>query len=116
MQEYIDIGLERIQKLSEDSLKTRPIYQKIYEPSGRDSVSKYPVEWLEKRLHEIEEMERIVQEDNIRNEIKILLITFRILPIINQKNPFLIGDGADENMQRDGSIVECYRKNSYKIL
>lgn len=56
MQEYIDIGLERIQKLSEDSLKTRPIYRKIYEPSGRDSVSKYPVEWLEKRLHEIEEI------------------------------------------------------------
>lgn len=84
MQEYIDIGLERIQKFTEDSLKTRPIYQKIYEPSGSDSVSKYPVEWLEKRLHEIEEI--------------------------------LIEDDADENMQRDGSIVECYRKDSYKIL
>ena len=54
MQEYIDVGLERIQKLSADALKTRPIYQRIYQPSGRDKVSSYPTEWLENRLAELE--------------------------------------------------------------
>lgn len=63
MQEYIDIGLERIEKLSRDELKTRPIYQKIYEPSGNDSISKYPVEWMKKRLLEIEEIEKIMKKE-----------------------------------------------------
>ena len=53
MQEYIEIGNERIKKLAEDTLKTRPIYQRIYEPSGREAVSKYPVEWLDERLSEL---------------------------------------------------------------
>ena len=68
MQEYIDIGLERIEKLSQDILKTRPIYQKIYEPSGRDSVSKYPVEWMEKRIEELEEIEKQIKKE--KREIK----------------------------------------------
>lgn len=68
MQEYIDIGLERIEKLSQDILKTRPIYQKIYEPSGRDSVSKYPVEWKEKRIEELEEIEKQIKKE--KREIK----------------------------------------------
>lgn len=63
IQEYIDIGKERIKKLSNDELKTRPIYQKIYEPSGKDSVSIYPVEWMEKRLLEIEEIEKIMKKE-----------------------------------------------------
>ena len=65
VQEYIDIGEERIYKLKEGTLKTRPIYQRIYEPSGKDSVSKYPIEWLEDRISEIESIEK-----NMRQEVK----------------------------------------------
>lgn len=63
MQEYVDIGLERIEKLSQDILKTRPIYQKIYEPSGKDAVSRYPVEWMKKRLQEIEDIEKVMKQE-----------------------------------------------------
>lgn len=63
MKEYIDIGKERIDKLSNDTLKTRPIYQKIYEPSGKDSVSKYPVEWMQKRLEELNEVEKQIKQE-----------------------------------------------------
>lgn len=57
VQEYIDIGLERIQQLKQEILRTRPIYETIYTPSGKDSVSKYPVEWLELRLRGIKEQQ-----------------------------------------------------------
>ena len=63
MQEYVDIGLERIEKLSQETLKTRPIYQKIYEPSGKDAVSRYPVEWMKKRLQEIEDIEKEMKKE-----------------------------------------------------
>lgn len=53
VQEYVEIGLERINKLEADELKTRPIYQRIYQPSGTDQVSAYPVEWMENRLAEL---------------------------------------------------------------
>lgn len=71
MQEYIDIGMDRIEKLSEGLLKTRPIYQKIYEPSGKDSVSRYPVEWMKKRVEEIEEIEKIMKKEkaDLKKEI-----------------------------------------------
>lgn len=55
LQEYIDKGLERISLLEQEVLKTRPIYERIYTPSGKDSVSKYPKEWLELRLKGIDE-------------------------------------------------------------
>ena len=72
VQEYIDIGEERIAKLKDDTLKTRPIYQRIYEPSGKDSVSKYPVEWLEARVTEIESIEKQMKQEikDIKKEIK----------------------------------------------
>lgn len=72
MQEYIDIGLERIKALSKDELKTRPIYQRIYEPSGNDTISKYPVEWMEKRLEELENIEKALktEKSDIKKEIK----------------------------------------------
>lgn len=72
MQEYIDIGLERIKALSKDELKTRPIYQRIYEPSGNDTISKYPVEWMEKRLVELENIEKALkaEKSDIKKEIK----------------------------------------------
>jgi DNA modification methylase len=68
MKEYIDIGLERINKLSHDTLKTRPIYQKIYEPTGKDSVSKYPIEWMQMRLEELENIEKQIKQE--KKEIK----------------------------------------------
>lgn len=44
---YVEIGLSRIERLRNDTLKTRPIYQKIYEPTGNDKVSQIPAEWRE---------------------------------------------------------------------
>lgn len=72
VQKYIDIGKERIQNLSNGTLKTRPVYQRIYEPSGKDSVSKYPVEWLELRIKEIRDIQSSMQKEisDIEAEIK----------------------------------------------
>lgn len=42
---YIDIGMERIEKLRDDTLLTRPIYQKIWKPSANDKVAQIPAEW-----------------------------------------------------------------------
>lgn len=44
-QYYVDIGLDRIQRLSENTLKTRPIYQKIWTPTAKDKVAQIPEEW-----------------------------------------------------------------------
>ena len=65
VQDYIDVGLERIQQLKQEILRTRPIYETIYTPSGKDSVSKYPVEWLELRLRGIKE-----QQEKLKAEAK----------------------------------------------
>lgn len=42
---YVDIGLDRIHKLAEDSLVTRPIYQEIWTPKPTDRVAQLPKEW-----------------------------------------------------------------------
>ena len=42
---YVTIGLERIERLRGDTLKTRPLYQEVYKPTGRDKVSRVPDEW-----------------------------------------------------------------------
>ena len=42
---YVKIGLSRIDRLKSDALKTRPIYQKIYIPTGNEKVSQVPDEW-----------------------------------------------------------------------
>lgn len=72
-QEYIDIGLERIRYLEQDILKMRPIYKKVYEPSGQDKVSKYPTEWLEKRLSELNKIKKAISKEEraIRKDIKL---------------------------------------------
>lgn len=44
-QSYVDIGLKRIQKLLENTLQTRPIYQKIWTPTAKDKVAQIPEEW-----------------------------------------------------------------------
>lgn len=43
--DYVNIGLERIRKLSEGTLKTRPIYQKIWTPKSTDKIAQIPEEW-----------------------------------------------------------------------
>lgn len=65
VKEYIDIGMDRIHKLENDTLKVRPIYKRIYESNGKDSVSKYPIEWLEQRVDEIRNI-KIAMNDEIR--------------------------------------------------
>ncbi len=71
VEEYIAVGEERIEKLKQDVLKTRPIYQRIYEPSGSDKVSTYPLEWLEKRLEELTRTQMSIQQEieNIQIDI-----------------------------------------------
>lgn len=71
VEEYVSVGEERIQKLKQDMLKTRPIYQRIYEPSGSDKVSTYPLEWLEKRLEELTQTHASIQQEieNIQKDI-----------------------------------------------
>jgi len=44
-QSYVDIGLNRIQRLAEDALPTRPIYQEIWTPKPTDKVAQIPDEW-----------------------------------------------------------------------
>lgn len=44
-QKYVDIGRKRIQALSDDTLITRPIYQKIWKPSATDKIAQRPLEW-----------------------------------------------------------------------
>ncbi len=44
-QHYIDIGLERIERLRKDELATRPIYQKIWKPGPKDKIAQRPTEW-----------------------------------------------------------------------
>ena len=45
--DYHKIGMERIKKLSEGRLITRPIYQKIYEPKPTDKIAQKPKIWKE---------------------------------------------------------------------
>lgn len=42
---YVDIGFERIQQLADDTLLTRPMYQKIWTPKPNDKVAQIPEEW-----------------------------------------------------------------------
>lgn len=63
VQEYIQIGNDRISKLSAGTLKTRPIYQRIYQPSGKDKVSSYPIEWLEERSQELSKTISEIQKE-----------------------------------------------------
>jgi len=44
-QEYVDIGMDRIQRLKNDCLITRPIHQNIWVPSANDKVAQRPTEW-----------------------------------------------------------------------
>jgi adenine-specific DNA-methyltransferase len=43
--EYIKIAEERINKFYKNNLKIRPITKEIYKPTGKEKVSKIPLEW-----------------------------------------------------------------------
>lgn len=43
--DYVNIGLERIHKLSDNTLQTRPIYRQIWTPKPSDKISQIPDEW-----------------------------------------------------------------------
>jgi len=45
--EYVKVAKQRIKQLFEGTLKIRPLGKKIYQPSGREKVSKIPPEWKE---------------------------------------------------------------------
>lgn len=42
---YVEIGCERIAKLADDALLTRPIYQEIWKPKPNDKIAQIPQEW-----------------------------------------------------------------------
>ena len=42
---YVNIGLSRVDRLKNDALKTRPIYQAVYVPKENEKVSQIPDEW-----------------------------------------------------------------------
>ena len=44
---YCKIARQRIANFKEGSLKTRPINKPIHKPTGNDSISKIPAEWLQ---------------------------------------------------------------------
>lgn len=46
-QKYVKIGLERIERLKNDTLSIRPIYQQIWKPRATDKVAQRPAEWGE---------------------------------------------------------------------
>lgn len=54
-------------------MKTRPIYQRIYQPSGKDKVSSYPLEWLEKREKELKDTLAEIKKEQKDIESDILL-------------------------------------------
>ncbi|MES0335114.1 MAG: site-specific DNA-methyltransferase [Candidatus Magnetobacterium sp. LHC-1] len=44
--EYCDIAIQRLNSYYEGTLRIRPIDKEIYKPTGRESVSQIPIEWL----------------------------------------------------------------------
>lgn len=43
---YLIEAIERIRRFQAGTLKTRPMTQKVYQPSGKEKVSKVPDEWV----------------------------------------------------------------------
>lgn len=61
--EYVSIGLERIDALRRDVLRTRPLYATTYQPGESDKTARVPREWVELRLQGIkEEIARLTEE------------------------------------------------------
>ena len=72
MEEYIKIGEERISKLKDGTLETRPIWQTVYEPSSKDKIAKMPVEFIQAKLDKIETLKKQIgiEEKALKQQIK----------------------------------------------
>jgi DNA modification methylase len=46
-EEYINIGIARLQRLLVGHLETRPIGKPVYEPTGSEKITQIPIEWLQ---------------------------------------------------------------------
>jgi len=46
VKKYLEISVDRIGKLRNDTLKIRPLTKPIYKPSSDNRISKYPKEWI----------------------------------------------------------------------
>ena len=44
--EYLEIAMSRIEQAAVGTLKTRPMNQPVHIPTGQESVSRVPEEWL----------------------------------------------------------------------
>ena len=51
-EKYIEIAKNRIEKYFSGELKIRPLGKPVYQPTGREKISKYPEEWKTQRLLE----------------------------------------------------------------
>lgn len=43
--DYVELGTERINKLLDGQLETRPLGKPVYKPNGREKISQVPLEW-----------------------------------------------------------------------
>ncbi|MCL2057688.1 MAG: site-specific DNA-methyltransferase [Oscillospiraceae bacterium] len=46
-EEYIKIGMERVQTLLDGTLQTRPIGKPVYTPTGKEKITQVPLEWIQ---------------------------------------------------------------------
>ncbi len=44
---YLNEASNRIRQFQEGTLRTRPMTQKVYQPSGKEKVSQFPEEWIQ---------------------------------------------------------------------
>ena len=72
MEEYIKIGEERISKLKDGTLETRPIWQTVYEPSSKDKIAKMPVEFIQAKLDKLETLKKQIgiEEKALKQQLK----------------------------------------------
>ena len=47
VEEYVEIGRERILQLLNGTLKTRPIGKPVYKPTGKEIITQIPIEWAQ---------------------------------------------------------------------
>jgi DNA modification methylase len=47
IEEYIEIGRDRLIRLLDGKLETRPIGKQVYEPTGSEKITQIPSEWLQ---------------------------------------------------------------------
>ena len=51
MPEYIDCTKKRIEEFKNGTLKIRPLWKPVYQPTGKEKVSQIPKEWWENSIY-----------------------------------------------------------------